>query len=198
MDAQCGWCYGNSANMSKLTADFSSKFNFEIVTGGMWLGQNTPKGGENLSAFLQANAPRMSATTGATIGEAFYSLANDSSYAFSSLEPDAAITLVKAMAPERVFEFAKQVQRALYVAGKRLDETDTYIEILDDMGLSKIEFLNQWMTDGNIKHTKAEFEKAKTLAQSFPTLLLHTNGKTEVLASGYFNYAPIFEYLNNA
>ena len=44
----CGWCYGNE-NITALQEEFKNEFDFELLVGGMWLGQNAPEGGDNPS-----------------------------------------------------------------------------------------------------------------------------------------------------
>ena len=187
MDPQCGWCYGNSQNITALHKAFKDDFDFELLVGGMWLGENAPVGGNKLSAFLHHHAPRMTATTGAHIDDRYYELAKDSTYTFSSLAPSAAIRLVKEVAQDQVFFFAKKVQQALFVEGKKLDEKETYSEMLIEMDIDKKIFENRWMKKENIANTKAEFSYASSIARGLPTLLITKNSKTEVLASGYFN-----------
>lgn len=187
MDPQCGWCYGNSKNISTLQTRFKEKFDFELLTGGMWLGQNAPLGGAELSSFLAAHAPRMAATTGMEVGQAYYELAKDSSYPFSSLEPSAAIVLIKNIAPDLVFDFSKKVQVALLVEGKRLDALDTYLPMLKALNIDAQLFESQWMQAENLAATQQEFTKASAMANGFPTLLLEQNGQLHVLASGYFD-----------
>jgi len=196
MDPQCGWCYGNSANISALQKEFKEDFNFELLVGGMWLGQNAPVGGDDLSQFLQSHAPRMAATTGAQVDSSYYELAKDNTYPFSSLEPSAAIQLIKEIAPDKVFPFAKKVQLALFVEGKRLDKKKTYFEILKVMSIDTAVFDSLWMGTDNISKTKAEFANASKLANGFPTLVFTTEGKTETLASGYFNKEIMIQKLN--
>lgn len=35
MDPQCGWCYGNSENITALQEVFKDDFDFELLVGGM-------------------------------------------------------------------------------------------------------------------------------------------------------------------
>ena len=196
IDPQCGWCYGNSNNITALQKEFKDTFEFELLVGGMWLDQNAPKGGGNLSQFLLNHAPRMATTTGAHVDSSYYELAKDSSYSFSSLEPSAAIQLIKEIAPDKVFSFAKNVQLALFVEGKRLDEKGTYIEILKTMSINVSTFDSLWMGADNITKTREEFAKAGNVANSFPTLVITKNGKSEILASGYFSKDAMIQNLN--
>ena len=196
MDPQCGWCYGNSDNITTLREKFKDDFDFELMAGGMWLGQNAPVGGDNLSQFIEIHAPRMAATTGAKVDSNYYKLAKDSTYIFSSLEPSTAIQLVKDIAPDQIFQFAKKVQFALFVEGKRLDNKETYLQILKSMSLDTATFDRLWMKEDNISKTKKEFAKAGNLARGFPTLVLTIDNQTETLASGYFNREAVIQKLN--
>lgn len=196
MDPQCGWCYGNSENITALQEVFKDDFDFELHVGGMWLGQNAPLGGDDLSQFIQNQAARMTATAGAQVDKRYYELAKDSTYSFSSLEPSAAIQLVKETSTDKTFLFAKKVQHALFAEGKRLDEKETYIEILKTMALDTTAFNSLWMNADNISKTKKEFIEASNLTGGFPTLVLTKDGQPEALASGYFTKEIMIQKLH--
>ena len=195
MDPQCGWCYGNSNNITALKKQFINQVDFELLVGGMWLGSNAPKGGEGLYNFLQAHAPRMAATTGMPVNDSYYELAKNETYAFSSLEPSAAIVWLKQNAPNKVFDFAKAIQKALLVEGKRLDNPKVYLDILEQLSVNSNNFEKEWLSENNLKATKEEFNKAKQLANGFPTLLLQTNKGIQPISSGYFELEAMQEHL---
>lgn len=197
MDPQCGWCYGNGENISAIREEFKDKFDFELLVGGMWLNENAPVGGTELSGFLQAHAPRMVETTGANVGQAYYDLAKDSTYAFSSLEPSAAIVLVKEISPEHTFPFTKEVQKLLLKDGKRLDKLENYLPILKSLNINENDFEKAWLSESNIRNAKTEFSKAGQLSNGFPTLILQTKEGQNVLASGYFNLEQMTKTLKS-
>jgi len=196
MDPQCGWCYGNSENIQTLYATYKDKAEIEIVVGGMWLGDQAPIGGDGLSQFIQNHAPRMVETTGADVREGYYNRVKDSTYAFSSLEPSAAIVWVKVNYPEKAVEFTGNVQKALFKDGLRLDKIEVYTAILNNMKIESNVFTIEWMSEENLKQTKAEFNRASTLANGFPTFILQSKDKQEVLASGYFDLERMTNVLN--
>lgn len=193
MDPQCGWCYGNSDNITKLKKQYESKYEFELLVGGMWLGQNAPRGGENLSQFLKVHATRMATTTGAKVGKEYYNLAQDDTYTFSSLEPSAAIIAVKQLQPNLVFEFTKKVQELLILKGQRLDKLDNYLPILNELKVSKNDFKKLWLSKSNLEKMQQEFKYASSKANGFPSLLLND----EILSSGYFDLELVAQKLNN-
>ncbi len=187
MDPHCGWCYGNSDNMDKLSKEFKNSIEIEILVGGMWLGSNAPKGGIHLSQFISEHSPRMEQVTGAHVGTSFFKLTKDKTYTFSSLEPSCAIVLVKELYSEKVMNFVKEVQKAIFIEGKRLDKIEAYLEILKQVDIETTYFEKYWMTEINISNAKSEFVRAKNIATGYPSLFLQSDSKFDLIASGFFN-----------
>lgn len=193
MDPQCGWCYGNSKNISELTEKVKGKLATELLVGGMWIGPQAPKGGENLSNFIEAHSPRMEKTTGAFVSPAFYALTKDASYTFSSMDACAAIVAVKTIAPEKTFPFAGKVQKAQFADAHRYDQLETYTTILKELNIDINAFKALWKTPENLKATQQDFQSAQQLVSGFPGLLLYKDGKYQLLASGYFNLEQVWK-----
>lgn len=194
MDAQCGWCYGNSKNMLSIYQEFSDTYDFEFLNGGMWVGENAPQSGGRISEYIGSQIPRLESHTGMKISEAFISLIRDSDYVLSSLEPSAAIVLMKEQT-KQAFLIAKEVQSALFVEAKRLDELSTYLPILEKFDIDASLFENQWMSEENLKQTNEEFNKVRSMVNAFPCLLIEENNQLSVLASGYFELEAMRERL---
>lgn len=197
MDIQCGWCYGNSKNIQTVYETFKGKVDFEFLNGGMWVGKHAPQGGEQISDYIKSQAPRLTAYTGMPLSEPFFNLIKDSTYTLSSLEPSAAVVLIKTLAPEHVVAFAKEVQRVHFTQGKRLNELDTYLPILDQYSIDVDSFKIGWLSDNNLEQTALEFQKGRRLANGFPTFLIQEGDSTSVLASGYFDLDQMVNKLNS-
>lgn len=197
MDPQCGWCYGNSDNMNGVYNQFKDSFDIEILVGGLWVNENAPRGGDGLSQFIESHAPQMVKTTGAVLGDSYYELIKDSTYLFNSLEPSAAIVLIKEMETKQAFIFAKEVQKALYLDGKRLDTITTYLPILKSLNIDSKIFEEQWLSEDNITKTNTEFSKASTMVNGFPALILQDGETSTVLASGYFEKKKMVKKIEN-
>lgn len=195
MDPLCGWCYGNSTNITKLKDEFKDDYEFELVVGGMLVGNNTPRGGQEMHDFLKGLTPRLEATTGVNISDDFFELIQDTSYTFSSLEPCAAIVYVKEKAPHKVFSFAKKLQTIYYTEGEALSNIEVYQPILEELNLPFEDFRNSWLTETNLQKTIAEFRKASTLTRGFPSLHIQIDGQMNQLASGYFQYKAMAKQL---
>ena len=186
MDPQCSWCYSNSGNIEEIEKALDGKITVDLKVAGMWLSNEAPQGGVAFLNRISQHLPAMISKTGATIGTDYYDIASDASYAFSSLEPAAAIVLVRNMNPDKAFVFAKNVEQALFVDGKRLDKLETYLPILGRLHIDAETFKKGWMSEKNLANTKADFERAKKLVTTFPTLVLQRGTESEILGVGYF------------
>ncbi len=195
MDPLCGWCYGNSENMLAIKKEFAEQFEFEILAGGMWIPPHTRSGGSELRNFMKQHVPPMVQTTGAVVSDPFYALANNPKYTFSSLEACTAQVLVKELKPEVTFEFASAVQKAFYQDGSPLNVLSTYQPILTTLGVDTTVFESKWMQDENKTATKNEFNKASTMANGFPTLLIELDGQLGKITSGYFQLEAMRSHL---
>lgn len=196
MDPQCGWCYGNSQNITSLYNDYLDKYDFEILCGGMWIGENAPISGQDISSYIVSQLPRLESVTGMNVSKEFQELISNSNYVLSSLEPSAAIVLMKEHKPEIAFQFAKEVQALLFVGAKRLNEIETYIPLLSKYDVDKDWFQKNWLSVDNLKKTNIGFERARSMANGFPTLLIENNGEIKRLASGYFDIDEVKVHMN--
>ncbi len=196
MDIQCGWCYGNSKNIQTIYNTFKDQVDFEFLNGGMWIGNQAPVGGEQISNYIKSQAPRLVQYTGMPISDAFFNLIKDKSYTLSSLEPSAAAVLVKKLAPEKTVDFAKDLQRVYFTLGQRPDELKTIAPLLKALDISVEQFEKEWMLDENMEQTANEFNRARQLANGFPAFLIQKGEDVEVLASGYFDLNTMMSKLN--
>jgi putative protein-disulfide isomerase len=55
MDPLCGWCYGNSDNVLELFEKYKNEIKFEILPGGMWVGENITRTIATNGQFLSAS-----------------------------------------------------------------------------------------------------------------------------------------------
>ncbi|MBB6459031.1 DsbA family protein [Flammeovirga kamogawensis] len=188
MDPQCGWCYGNSKNIQKVYDAYKGEIDFEILVGGMWIGDQAPKGGEETNHFMKQHSPVMEEKTGALVSTEFYELSKDETYTFSSFEPALAITWVKKNAPEKLLDFISELQRAQFYFGQRFDDFKTYLTVLQNLEIDTKTFMDGWGSDEDQSDTIAEINQARHLANGFPSLLIDKgNGEAEELAAGYFD-----------
>ncbi|SFV68493.1 Thioredoxin [hydrothermal vent metagenome] len=196
MDPHCGWCYGNHKNFDEIYDKSKEKVNFELLVGGMWLKKDAPKGGKELLNFIKAHTEKIVKQTGVNISNKYYDLALDESYTFSSLEPSAAIILLKEIAPKKVFEFTYELQKSIFIDGKKSDIFSTYESILEELNINSKNFKKQWLSADNIKKTQDEFIRVEKISYGYPSLFIEKDGKTRVIAAGKFDVTKTIEIIN--
>ena len=70
-DALCGWCYGFSPVIQKLHQQFEDHFEFQIISGGLRLGEGVSPIGE-VAPYIKAGAYQtVEERCGVKFGEAF-------------------------------------------------------------------------------------------------------------------------------
>lgn len=187
MDPQCGWCFGNGNSMTELVNELPALTSIDVIPGGMWIGSNAPVGGQAFAGFIQQHSPRMEQITGRDLGDGFHQLTLKEDYTFDSEEASQAIVAVRHLFPEQALSFAKLVQDAQFIEGKRFDDVATYTGILTQLKLDTKAFENYWQSEANKADTQNAFHYASQLANGFPTLIIEVDGKMSVLANGAFD-----------
>lgn len=197
LDVHSAWCYGNSETIEEIYAIFSKDVEFELLVGSEKPFNSSHKGGEEFHLFSTSNLPRVESYTKTFISPEYYNLTKDESYHFSNYEPSIAISIIKNIAKTKVFTFVKEIQRALFAQGKRLDRLDTYLTILDLLKIDKNTFESKWtylVSDKTMK--RQEVLSEQDLAKDYPTLILKDDIEEITLASGYFEKFKMLDYLD--
>ena len=69
-DAYCGWCYGFSPVMKKIAEEYKSQLEFEVLSGGMIIGEQV-KHISKIASYIQSAYKRVEELTGIKFGEDF-------------------------------------------------------------------------------------------------------------------------------
>ena len=85
----------------------------------------------------------------------------------------------------------------MFIDGKRLDKTETYLSILKKLDIDPSFFNKSWLTKDNLVKTHQDFANASELANGFETLIFEENGSKQVLSSGYFEKQSMTELLTS-
>ncbi|WP_024953704.1 DsbA family protein [Sulfurospirillum arcachonense] len=196
MNPMCGWCFGNSKSFEELYENYKNKFEIEVYIGAMWLNDDAPSGSQGLKDFVVNDAVRLKEITKQSPSQEFFNLAGDSSYRFDSFFPASAIIAVKKLDKTKYIKFMQMVQKRLFIDGVKLDAIEAYEDILKDLSINVEEFKKLWLSEVNTQELQAEFNQAKSLANSYPTLLIKDDSNTKVLSRGYFEYQDIVNKLS--
>ena len=196
-DPLCGWCYGFHPVLEKLMQRFEGKLAAEVKTGGLVTGDRALPIKEG-HGYIIDGMQQVEKVTGVQFGQNFKLLAEEGSYIYDSLPPCRAQVTVNKLALDKAVPFAGAMQRALFKEGKNLNETDTYLQITEDLGIDSGSFLELYNDDWSKIEAESEFAWCqKAGATGFPTLMLKVGNEFGIMARGYRPYDTIESHLHH-
>lgn len=185
-DALCGWCYGFSPVMQALFVAYQGRVDFDVLSGGMILGDRVGTINEK-APFIKTAYRQVEEVTGVLFGEAFLKdMMGGGDMQLNSLKPGLALTTLKALEASKIVPFTHALQRAVYFDGRHPDKWEMYVPLAETMGLMGDEFVNQMQEETVLQQTQAEFETVKKMGiYGFPTVVWIDGPNGYVLARGY-------------
>jgi len=196
-DPLCGWCYGFSPIIDKIYAEYKNKINFEIIAGGLAIGNRAVSINEGYS-YIKGALSTVTQSTGVSFGKAFVDLAEEGTYIYNSEPPCKAFTILKQQNPEKAFAFAAELHQAIFIDGKNLNDWEVLAEMLIHYNIEKDFFKEAFFDDSTKVKTYEAFAYSKQMgANGFPTAILIKNGKKIVLTRGYTDYANFKKALDS-
>jgi putative protein-disulfide isomerase len=188
-DAYCGWCYGFSAVMKKLNAEYASSMEIEVLSGGMVL----PEKPVHISAtagYIQQAYKTVEAYSGIEFGSDYLWHINNpdlSDWFPNSEKPAIAMCVFKEYYPDRQVEFAADLQIGLHYEGRDLTDDAAYEHLLEKYSIQPEAFYSKLKSEEYKEKAHYEFALCKQLkATGFPYLLIQTSEtKFHLVARGY-------------
>ncbi len=197
-DALCGWCYGFSSVMSQLHHHYKDDLTFDVVSGGLFLGNRVGPINEIAPYIKEGAYKTVESTTGVTFGEKFLKkLASGKDLILDSHLAAVAMSIVKDKKPEESIKFSSLLKKAVYDDGINPVEQSAYSAYAAEIGIEAREF-NKSMSD-ELYHQKAlkEFEDfSKNSSSGFPTVTLTVNQNEVIIARGYTPFNELKERLD--
>ncbi|WP_304452352.1 DsbA family protein [Nocardiopsis sp. YSL2] len=182
-DAYCGWSYGFSGTLKEVTERHPG-LPVQVVSGGLFTGERRPSLGR-LDFIPSANA-KVTELTGAEFGEGFDRLFAEGSFVLDSGLAARGVAALRQAAPERAAELAAALQRAFYVDGRDLGDSETYRVVAEEAGLDADAVVAAFESPEARAAAEADFRRAAELGvSSYPTLIAVEDGRATLLARGH-------------
>lgn len=185
-DAICGWCYGFSPVMKSLFENYADKFDFEVLSGGMMMGER--EGTINdVAPYIKTAYKDVENTTGVRFGEAFLAELQKGDLFLSSEKPAIALAVFKSYFPEKAILFAHDLQSAIYVHGLDLSKDDSYIHLAEKYQIPVQDFISQLNQEEFKQAAYYDFALARQLqVTGYPAAFIRTGElKFYMIAKGY-------------
>ena len=194
-DAYCGWCYGFSPVIKKISEDYSEQLSFEVLSGGMIPADN-PRPIAATAKYIVDAYPRVEEMTGIKFGDDYlWHIRNpDKSDWFPNSEkPAIALCIFKEIYPERQVEFAADLQYSLHYEGRDLTDDEAYRHLLEKYTIDATNFYEKLKSDVYKEKAYYEFALCRQLqVTGFPAVLVQAEeGKFYLAARGYTSYENI-------
>ena len=201
-DAYCGWCYGFSPVITRLSREYADRADFEALSGGM-IPQDSARHIGHIAGFILSAYRTVEEHTGIRFGEDFlWHVRNPerSDWFPHSGKAAAAMVILKEFHPERSIDWAAALQHALYAEGRDLTDDEAYRHLLPSFGLTEEAFYG--LLNSPEYREKADYEQSlvrQLQVTGFPALLLQTGElRFQLLASGYTDFDTVKGRLDSA
>ncbi|MDQ3048338.1 MAG: DsbA family protein [Bacteroidota bacterium] len=190
-DPLCGWCYGFSPVIKKIREEYNEKIDFNILSGGMVIGEREGMIGDFADYILSA-IPRVEEYTGVVFGEGYKSKLRDKSLFQSSLKPSIATEVFKSFNLDQAISFASEIQQIHYTEGDDLQGDAVYSKIAGRYGIDEKEFQKRMESNEYRNKTLNAFSYIKGWEiTGFPAVLMVKDEKYYLIAKGYLPYEDL-------
>lgn len=201
-DAYCGWCYGFSPVIKKISEEMKDQLEIEVLSGGMIIGELVQPI-EKVAGFISNAYKEVEQHTGIVYGRDYlWHIENPqlSDWYMNSEKPAVAMVVFKEYYPELQVAFAADLQYALHVEGRDLCDDEAYRHLLEKYGIREEAFYEKLKAEAYIEQAHYEFALCKQLnVTGFPALLLQENeSRFHLLARGYTAYDDLKTRLDEA
>ncbi|MEP7106425.1 MAG: DsbA family protein [Ferruginibacter sp.] len=194
-DAYCGWCYGFSPVIKRISEEYGDQFEFEVLSGGMIITEES-RHISFTAGYIQKAYKVVEEHTGIQFGADYLWHINNpdlSDWYPSSEKPAIALCIFKEFYPERQIEFAADMQYALHDEGRDLCDDEAYLHLLEKYSIQPEAFYSKLKSEEYKESAYYEFALCKQLqVTGFPAVLMQVNEtKFHLLARGYTGYAEL-------
>ncbi|MEO6405594.1 MAG: DsbA family protein [Ferruginibacter sp.] len=196
-DAYCGWSFGFSPIIKKIAEEYKEMLDLEVLSGGMILPEKPVH--IKVSANYILNAYKnVEELTGIKFGEDYlWHIKNpdDSDWHPNSEKPAIAMCIFKEIYPDRVIEFATDLQYALHYEGRDLTDDEAYRHLLEKYSINEEMFYTKLHSEEYKEMAYYEFSLMKQLqVDGYPAVFIQTGElKFHLVARGYTDYDTLKE-----
>lgn len=196
-DGYCGWCWGIAETMKKLAADFSDRFDFTALCGGLITGERIGPLGD-FAAYIEKAIPRVEQMTGAVFSEPHRARMRNRNTMQDSRIPAAAFSLILAEKPQTsTMQLADEILSLNFREGRDLSEALSYADLFRSHGLDAEKSVSRIASGEFFPHAERQFEHAREIgAEAFPTIVYGREGQYFPLCQGYQNYESLAHALD--
>ncbi len=196
-DVLCGWCFGFSPVMQEFYKKHID-IKFTVISGGLVTGSRVGPM-SNMASYIEKAIPGLEKTTGVKVGDEFKRQLKLGVRIQNSLTPAIALCILKEMLPDKQVQLAHAFQQIYFVAGKDLENEDTYAEVAKSFDLDEVEFRRKMVDPRYENMATEEFEQAQKWGiTGFPAVILNRGDSLIAISNGYTTFSDLEKRLESA
>ena len=200
-DAWCGWCFGFSGVINKISKAYQADIFFDVLSGGMIPVENKQPI-KATASYIRNSYRQVEELAGVKFGGDYLWHINhpeESDWFPESLTPAKAMCILKESHPGKAVDFATALQKGLFIEGRDLSDPEAYRHLLPIFDLDEESFFKKLKQDEYSEKAKYEFAQVKQLQVSgFPCVLMQVSDtKFYLLARGYTAYEDLAQRIEN-
>jgi putative protein-disulfide isomerase len=196
-DVLCGWCFGFSPVMQEFYKKHTD-IKFTVISGGLVTGSRVGPM-SNMASYIEKAIPGLEKTTGVKVGEEFKRQLKLGVRIQNSQTPAIALCVLKEMLPDKQVQLAHALQQIYFVAGKDLENEDTYVEVAKSFDLDEVEFRRKMADPRYENMATGEFEQAQKWGiTGFPAVILNRGDSLIAISNGYTTFSELEKRLASA
>lgn len=180
-DPMCSWCWGFAPVIDALLDAFRERARPALVLGGLRPGTR-----EALTADARATILHHWHAVNARTGQPFrFDGALPEGFVYDTEPACRAVAVAGELAPDRVFDLFRAIQRAFYTEGRDVTRRETLSELAAGLGIERDAFARAFDSPPARARTEAHFRQARRAGVTgFPALILQTRDGLHSVSHG--------------
>lgn len=200
-DAYCGWCYGFSPVIKKISDEYKERISFEVLSGGM-IPAESPRPIKSMAGYISTAYKTVEEMTGVQFGQDYlWHIFNpeESDWFPHSEKAAIALCIFKEIHPGRQVEFAADLQYAHHYEGRDLTDDEAYRHLLEKYSIPAEDFYEKLSNEVYKEKAHYEFALCQQLqVTGFPAVLMQVGDtKFYLVAKGYTQYESVKMRIDN-
>lgn len=191
-DPLCGWCYGFSPVMVRLYEQYKDSIEFDVISGGMVVGDRIGPLGEK-AAYIREAYKTVEQKMGVKFGDKYVNeILAEGTAIQTSIPASKLLVAFKSLKSSQAILYAHELQNALYRDGVHPDDLRGLLDSTDTFGVSKDDILTIAESEEVIGAMEHDFEMSSQLGVSgFPTVFIIKDNTINVIARGAESYENV-------
>lgn len=193
MDTMCGWSYGASDVITKIQEKYKDVYDFNLLPGGMWTGDNVKKTSVGMRDYIKGHNVEIEKLTGKKFGEGYNkNILQGSSIVLDSFPGAKAVVAIRKLKKEVVFSYLKKIQDSFFIEGKDMNSLAVYADIAESFNITREVFEKEFYSEDIRQETFKCFDMANTMGtEVYPSLIAVEGDKVFIKAQGYNSFEEL-------